>query len=162
LKARLGGPLGSDALRGKLAVAAIQRDGFATNTVDGQDDGDLKSIAWRGTLAYTPTDSSHISLSFDGKRDRPDTSRSPVRMTSVTGFPDPVGAPLSATTFAPATDPYRVDVNAHDLSDLSAWGVTLKAGVELSDAWSVESITSYRDMDFDLNLDTDGSPLPIL
>jgi iron complex outermembrane receptor protein len=161
LKARLGGPV-SDDLRAKVAVAAIQRDGFATNTVDGQDDGDLQSIAWRGALAYTPSDTTRISLTFDGKRDRPDTSRSPVRETSVTGFADPVGAPASPTTFAPATDPYRVDVNAHNLSDLTAWGVTLKAGVELSDAWSIESITSYRDMDFDLVLDTDGSPLPIL
>jgi iron complex outermembrane receptor protein len=48
------------------------------------------------------------------------------------------------------------------MSDMSAWGVTLKAGVDLSDAWSIESITSYRDMDFDLALDTDGTPLPIL
>ncbi len=161
LKARLGGALGDD-LRGKIAVAAIQRDGFATNTVDGADDGDTQSVAWRGTLAYTPTDSTRVSLTFDGKRDRPDTSRSPVRETSVTGFADPVGAPFSPTTFPPATNPYRVDVNANDMSDLSAWGVTLKAGVDLSDAWSIESITSYRDMDFDLALDTDGSPLPIL
>lgn len=161
LKARLGGPF-SDDLRGKIAVAAIQRDGFATNTVDGQDDGDTQSIAWRAALAYTPTDNTRVSLTFDGKRDRPDTSRSPVRETSVTGFADPVGAPFSPTTFPAATDPYRVDVNANDMSDLSAWGVTLKAGVDLSDAWSVESITSYRDMEFDLTLDTDGSPLPIL
>ena len=161
LKARLGGPFGDD-LRGKIAVAAIQRDGYATNTVDGQDDGDTQSIAWRGTLAYTPTDNTRISLSVDGKRDRPDTSRSPVRETSVTGFADPVGAPFTPTTFPAATNPYRVDVNANDMSDLTAWGVTLKAGVDLSDAWSLESITSYRDMDFDLALDTDGSPLPIL
>lgn len=162
LKARLGGPLGSDDLRGKIAVAAIQRDGYAINDVDGADDGDTKSVAWRAALAYTPGDHTRISLTFDGKRDRPDTSRSPVRETSVTGFADPVGAPLSPTTFAPATNPYRVDVNANDMSDMSAWGVTLKAGVDLSDAWSIESITSYRDMDFDLALDTDGTPLPIL
>ena len=27
---------------------------------------------------------------------------------------------------------------------------------------TLESITAWRDLDFDLNLDTDGSPLPIL
>lgn len=132
------------------------------SSVHDADDGDTKSVAWRAALAYTPGDHTRISLTFDGKRDRPDTSRSPVRETSVTGFADPVGAPLSPTTFAPATNPYRVDVNANDMSDMSAWGVTLKAGVDLSDAWSIESITSYRDMDFDLALDTDGTPLPIL
>lgn len=161
LKARLGGPLVEDVLRGKIAVSAINRSGFATNS-DGEDDGDTKSLAWRGTLAFTPTDRLRVSLSVDGKRDRPDTSRSPVRETSVTGFADPIGAPTSPTTFAPATDPYRVDVNANRMSDLTAYGVALKAGFELSDAWSIESITSYREMDFDLTLDTDGSPLPIL
>jgi iron complex outermembrane receptor protein len=161
LKARLGGPMG-DHLRGKIAVSATQREGFATNTVDGQDDGDTESVAWRAALAYVPSDTARISLTFDGKRDRPDTSRSPVRETPVTGFPDPVGAPFSPVTFEPATDPYRVDVNANHLSDLDSWGATLKAGVDLSDAWSLESITAYREMDFDLALDTDGSPLPIL
>ncbi|MGH8239484.1 MAG: TonB-dependent receptor, partial [Steroidobacteraceae bacterium] len=162
LKARLGGPLVDDVLRAKLAVSAIQRSGFATNLHGGEDDGDTQSLAWRGTLAYTPTDRTRWSLTFDGKRDRPDTSRSPVRETPVTGFADPVGAPASPTTFARATDPYRIDVNANRLSDLDAYGLTLKGGFDISDAWSAESITSYREMDFDLALDTDGTPLPIL
>lgn len=162
LKARLGGPLVKDVLRGKIAVSAIHRSGFATNLDDGEDDGDTQSLSWRGVLAFTPTDRMRVSLIFDGKRDRPDTSRSPVRETSVTGFADPVGAPTSPTTFAPATDPYQVDVNANRLSDLDAYGIALKATVDISDTWSLESITSYREMDFDLNLDTDGTPLPIL
>lgn len=162
LKARLGGPLVKDVLRGKIAVSAVHRSGFATNLDDGEDDGDTQSLSWRGALAFTPTDRIRVSLTFDGKHDRPDTSRSPVRETSVTGFADPVGAPTSPTTFAPATDPYQVDVNANRLSDLSAYGLALKAGFDLSDVWSIESITSYREMDFDLNLDTDGTPLPIL
>src|SRR5690606_20252777 len=66
------------------------------------------------------------------------------------------------TTFAPASNPYHIDVNSNQLSDLTAYGLTLKAGYELNDAWSIESITANREMDFDLILDTDGSPLPIL
>jgi iron complex outermembrane recepter protein len=162
LKASLGGPIAADSLLGKVAVSATHRSGYATNLSDGEDDGDTQSLAWRGTLAYTPTDDVRVSLTVDGKRDRPDTSRSPVRETSVTGFADPVGAPLTSTTFAPASNPYRVDVNANRLSDLDAYGLTLKAGVDLSDAWTIESITAYREMDFDLTLDTDGTPLPIL
>src|SRR5258708_243411 len=47
LKARIGGPLVGDTLKAKLAVAAIDRDGFATNTFNGRDDGDTRSLAWR-------------------------------------------------------------------------------------------------------------------
>lgn len=162
LKARLGGPLVEGVLRGKIAVSALQRSGFATNLHDGEEDGDTHSLAWRGTLAYAPTVNLRVSLSADGRRDRPDSSRSPVRETSVTGFADPVGAPFTPMTFAPAADPYRVDVNANRFSNLSADGLTLKASLKISDAWSLESINAYRRMDFDLALDTDGTPLPVL
>jgi iron complex outermembrane receptor protein len=162
LKARIGGPLAGDTLKAKLAVAAINRDGFATNTFNGRDDGDTRSLAWRAAVAYDPTPRLHVSLTVDGKRDRPDTSRSPVRETPVTGFPDPIGAPTSTTTFPASTDPGKVDVNANGLSNLTSKGVALKGRFGLSDYWSLESISAYRKTDFDLKLDTDGTPLPIL
>lgn len=162
VKARIGGPLVEDVLNAKLAIAATHRGGFADNTVDGEDDGDTKSFAWRAAFLYTPSDDLDLLLSFDGKVDRPDTSRSPVRETPVVGFADPVGDPFTPTVFPPAADPFVVDVNANGLSDLTAYGLTLKANWRISPTWSVESITSYREMDFDLNLDTDGSPLAIL
>ncbi len=162
LKGRVGGPLVDGRLRGKIAVAATSRDGYATNLADGRRDGDTESIAARAALLFTPGDTVDILFSIDGKFDRPDTSRSPVRETSLTGFADPVGAPSSPTLFAPNADPFEVDVNANGLSDLSSYGATLKVNWYPSAAWSLESISAYRKMDFDLNLDTDGSPLPIL
>lgn len=161
-KGRIGGPVAGDTLRAKFAISAIDRDGFASNIHTGQDDGDTHSLAWRGALAYTPTDRLNVSLILDGKRDRPDTSRSPVRETPVTGFADPVGAPASPTTFPASTNPDNVDVNANGLSNLSADGLALKAHFAVSDRWALDSVTSYRKMNFDLKLDTDGTPLPIL
>lgn len=164
LKGRIGGPLVDGVLRGKVAFAATHRSGFADNVVgdEVEDDGGTQSFAWRTSLLYTPTEDLDIFFSFDGKLDRPDTSRSPVRETPVIGFPDPVNAPFSPTTFPPNADPFEVNVNANQFSDLTAFGLTLKANWQLSPAWSVESITAYRTMDFDLALDTDGTPLPIL
>lgn len=162
VKGRIGGPLKDDLLRGKFAFSANQRDGYAKNLHDGKDDGDLKSFAWRGSLLFTPRDDLDITLSVDSRRDRPDTSRSPIRETAVFGFADPVGAPSTLSEFAPSTNPFRPDVNANKLSDLTAYGFTLKATWQISPDWALESISAYREMEFNLNLDTDGSPLPIL
>jgi iron complex outermembrane receptor protein len=162
LKGRIGGPLAGRALTGKIAVAAANRDGYATNLVTGADDGDQSSLAWRAALAYTPGDRFELLFSVDGKRARPDSSRSPVRETSVAGFADPVGAPTTMTVFAPSNDPYGVGVNANGWSDLTSDGLTLKAGWTWPSGWSLESITGYRQMGFDLILDTDGTPLPVL
>lgn len=158
VRGRIGGALVPDVLRGKIAFSATRRDGFNTNSITGEDDGDLKSFSGRAALSYTPTDRVEFLLSIDGKIDRPDTSRSPVRETPITGTPDGI----TTVTFPASLDPFAVDVNANGRSDLSAFGISLKSTYELSDAVTLEGITSFRTLDFGLNLDTDGSPLPIL
>lgn len=157
LKGRIGGPLVDGVLRGKVAFAASRRDGFNTNLFTGQDDGDQRSFSGRASLSYTPTDKLEFLLSIDGRLERPDTSRNPTRETSVTGAP----TVLTRQTFQP-TAPFVVDVNANDRSNISAFGATLKTRYKISDAWGFESITAYRSFDFDLALDTDGSPLRLL
>ncbi|MBB5517353.1 TonB-dependent receptor [Amphiplicatus metriothermophilus] len=162
VKGRIGGPLAPGVLRGKAAFSASRRDGYNVNLFDGEDDGDLKSFSGRGALLYTPSDDFEFLLSLDGKIDRPDTSRSPVRETAIAGAPDPVGAPATIVVFPQSGDPYEVDVNANGLSDLTAFGVSLTSRWNASETVTIESISSVRTMDFDLNLDTDGAPLPIL
>ncbi len=162
VKGGLGGPIVPDVLRGKAAFSYTRRKGFAENTVDGEDDGDIKSFSGRGSLLFTPSEQVEFLLSVDGKVDRPDTSRSPVRETPITGAPDPVGMPATLVTYPAASDPYVVDVNANGLSDLTGFGAALTSRWKATDSLTIEAITSYRTIDFDLNLDTDGSPLPIL
>lgn len=158
LKASLGGPLIDDTLNGKVAFAYSARDGYANNTVDGQDDGDQNSLSGRVALDWKPSDRLQVLFNVDGKRDRPDTSRSPVRETAITGA-TPRGV---LVTYPAATDPYVVDVNANGLSDLTAFGASMTLRYLASDAVTIEAITAHRDLDFDLNLDVDGSLLPIL
>ena len=85
LKGRIGGPLIDDKLFAKAAFSFQRRDGFNHNLFTGKDDGDLRSFSGRGALLFTPTDRLEFLLSVDGKIDRPNTSRSPVRQTSITG-----------------------------------------------------------------------------
>lgn len=161
VKGRLSGPISAGTLAGNVAFAYSRRDGYNANLADGRDDGDFQSVAGRGSLLWTPSDDVEFYLSVDGRIDRPDTSRSPVRETSITGAPDPTD-PTLIVTLPASGDPYSVDVSANRLSDLTAFGAALTGKWRASDSLTLESITSFRTLDFDLNLDTDGSPLPIL
>lgn len=160
LKGRIGGPIIADTLRGKIAFSATRRDGFNHNAFTGEDDGDIKTFSGRGSLLYTPSETVEFLLSVDGRIDRPDTSRNPVRETSAPAAPDPSDPSLIITL--PANEPFQVDVNAGGLSDISAIGASLTSRWKASDAITVESIGSYRTFDFNLNLDTDGTPFPLL
>lgn len=155
-KGRVSGPL-TDTLKGKIAYAWQRRDGFNDNSFTGRDDGDVRSISARASLLFEPTSSIEFLLSGDLKIDRPDTSRSPVLETPITGF---TGGAL--VTFPASEDSYRVDTNANGLSDQTGYGFSLTSRWTASDRVTIESITAYRHFDFDLNLDTDGSRLPIL
>lgn len=158
LKGRVGGPLAEGVLNGKFAFSATQRDGYNTNSVTGEDDGDVESLSGRAALLFTPTDNLEFLLSADAKQERPDTSRSPSRLTPIS-----VASDTGEIIMLPASaDEYTVDVNANGLSDLTAWGLSLTSHWQATEAVAFESITSYREMDFDLNLDTDGSPFPVL
>lgn len=161
-KGRLSGPLSEGKVNAKGAFAYSQREGFNTNAFTGEDDGDVDSLTGRVGLYFTPNDVFELDLTLDARRERPDTSRNPSRRTSVTGIPDPVNAPTELQTFPAADNPFAVDVNAGGLSDIDAFGITARASLQANEAWELESITSFRSFDFELNLDTDGSPLRLL
>lgn len=161
-RGRVSGPLVEGVLRAKAAVSFTSRDGYNSNAFTGQDDGDQQTLSGRLGLYYTPNEDIDIALTFDGRRDRPDTSRSPALTTPATGFSDISTFPPTSQTFQVPGNPFDVNANANGLSDIDAYGITLQAGWQITEALRLDSITSYRGFDFDLKLDTDGTPLPLL
>ncbi|GIW56033.1 MAG: hypothetical protein KatS3mg082_2437 [Nitrospiraceae bacterium] len=160
-RARISGRL-TGGLKGKLAIAYRGRGGFNRNAFTGRRDGVLNRLSWRAGFYYEPHSDLQLTLTVDGRIDRPDTSRSPVRRKALVAFPDPFADPTNATLFPPATDNYLVETNANDFSDITTLGVALKAEWQLADDWALEAISAWRTFDFDLELDTDGSPLPVV
>ena len=167
VNARISGPLNeTGAVKGKLALSVIQRNGFSRNVTEGGRDGDTKTVAWRGALVYEPNINMRFEVATDGKNENPDRSLTPVRRTSLTAFPDPAGAPGSPVTFLPTNDAfgsdYVVEGTANDFAELSTYGITLKGRWDFSESWFLESVTSYRSLSWDFQLDADNSPLPVL
>lgn len=161
-KGSVGGTLVDNLVRGKVAFSATEQDGFSRNSFLGGRDGDTESYALRGSLLFTPHDDLDVTFTADYKRSRPDTSRSPVRVTDLVAFEDPFGAPDVPTVFGPNEKHFVVETNANGLNHLTSYGFTTKVDWRPSPSWTLESITAYREMEFNLTLDTDGSPLPVL
>ena len=75
VNARVSGPLNGDrTLKGKIAISLTRRDGFSRNAALGGRDGDTRMGAGRATLLYEPGNDLEISLSVDGKVERPKRS----------------------------------------------------------------------------------------
>ena len=146
----IGGALIGDTLLAKAAVSLSRREGYSENAnLNGLSDGDKDQVAGRLAFAYRPSADFVMRLNLDASRDRPRTSRTPARATSVFGaFP--------ATT----SDPFRVDADFNDRNDLDTRGVSLSADWNVSDKVTLKSITAYRTMDYDAHLDLDATPLP--
>ncbi|MEO1188537.1 MAG: TonB-dependent receptor, partial [Pseudomonadota bacterium] len=143
------GPIAGNNVLGKAAVAYLSRDGYADNTVDGQDDGDRNTLAWRGSILAHLSDNFRIQLTADGSSDTPDTSRTPNRETAVFG------------AFPRSEDPFSVDADFNGLSDLSVRGISARATWDVSDTLSLVSTTAYREMEYDANLDLDATGAPL-
>ncbi|MBW8303588.1 MAG: TonB-dependent receptor [Brevundimonas sp.] len=146
-----GGALNNDAtLLGKAAVSLSRRDGYSDNAFNGMDDGDKDQVAGRVSLEYRPTDAFSVRLNVDASRDRPDTSRTPARATSVFGlYPDTMA------------DPFKVDADFNDLNNLDTFGAALTSDWVVSDLWSFKSVTAWRSMDYASHLDLDATPLAL-
>ncbi|WP_417470464.1 TonB-dependent receptor [Maricaulis sp.] len=157
-RARVSGELSEDQVAGKLALFYSSRDGYATNEVDGSDDGDVNRISGRAGLLFTPSDHLEFELTLDASQDSPDTSRTPARATEVAGFEPGTG---TLVQFPAQSDPYQIRASFNDLDDLSSLGLSGRLRWQLNDALALTSITAWREMSYDSNLDLDGTEMEI-
>jgi iron complex outermembrane recepter protein len=155
-------PLVTDKLALSLAGVYDKRDGTVTDPLTGRKYNDRNSQAVRGILRAKPTDRLELILSGDYERQR-------TRPTL--GYPT---APLIQTDFltgahviVPAYPygPYDYKASTGLAPDqgqrLDHWGVSLTANYELSDMFSLTSITAYRHLVPDYYLDFDATQVQV-
>ena len=145
VKGTINVPLVADKLLAKAAFARSRRDGFSDNLATGDDDGDKDLWAGRLALELRPSEGLSFRLNADLSKDSPDTSRTPARATSVLGV-----AP-------PNDDPFENEADFNGRNDLKTAGLSLVSTWEASDALTLKSITAYREMDYDTELDLDAT-----
>ena len=144
-------PLVADKLALSVAGQWDKRDGLVTDPLTGRRYNDRDSLTGRAILRAKPAERVELSLAGDYTRQR---------NALTLGYPT---APLGGIRPVPASPYGDYDFRAStsfrgdEGQRLDHWGLSLTANVELSDIFSLTSITAYRKLRPDLFIDIDAS-----
>jgi iron complex outermembrane receptor protein len=147
-KAAVGGPFaGSQALRGRVAIASLHRDGFGENRITDAPVTDKEILAARATLGAWLSDDFDLQFNIDWMDDQ-----SGVR-----------GAQMLAPNFAapgvlPLDDRYDVRNGMPNVNDTSMFGASVVANYRLNDSWRFKYVLARRESDTETNIDFDTLP----
>ncbi|WP_363797319.1 TonB-dependent receptor [Lysobacter firmicutimachus] len=145
VKAAIGGPIGGDdALRGRISVASLNRDGFGKNVVTGQDVSDKEVLALRGSLGAYVSDDLDIQFAFDWMDDQ-----SGVRGAKM----------LTPNRFAPGQAPlddrYDVRNGMPNVNDTTIKGASATVNWRANEDWAFKYVIAKRESDTETNIDFD-------
>ncbi len=149
------GPLGASGLAANVGVSHKQRDGYINVTYPDNAQGKLNDedrLKIQSALTWAPSEELSIELTMDYfTGDETPPTHKPSGQTS-TG-----GAPPASLTPTHINDPWRVALStAPDFHEENG-GANIKLEWQINQNSRLSSISSYRQLDFDLLADTDYS-----
>jgi iron complex outermembrane receptor protein len=159
LKGAVSGPI-SDTLAAGVAVMRSKRDGFVEDRNDSREYNDRDSVGGRAALAFTPSSNVRIDLTADVSKDdsklnvgRPVNNLSTFSGTTLV-VTDPVGS--GSYDWRGATTP-----GLPNSTEMTHWGLSGTAAIDLTDQLTLRSITAYRELDTDDFIDIDATEFEI-
>lgn len=174
VKGNISGPIIGDTLLGSFGALYRQRDGIQENTFDGEEFWDQDVSAYRGSLVWNATDNLRVKLAGDYFKDD-----SNPRLPNRSGVDAATMAQLDFFTnganqfLAPGTgllqspndvslpsDPDEVSTEQGELLsqfEIEAMTLALTIDWDITDRWSLKSITAQRNIDHVQPFDFDGS-----
>lgn len=151
----LSGALVPGKLRGKLAFASLQRDGFGTNRLTGRDVSDKDTTALRAAFDWLASESVKVHLSYDRTED--DAEPKGYRRLAA----NPLCPLLLGRACPPLDSNFDTESGLAPLNSTDAEGSSLTVDWAISDPWQFKSITAYRKSDSENNIDFDTTPARI-
>jgi outer membrane receptor protein involved in Fe transport len=139
------------------------RDGYIGNLLGGGDFNSVDTGAIRGTFHWAP--SSRVTVDIFGNYQEDNPHGTSFKSTSFTPTDPVTGAVLgdrSANSGAALAPGAGFEGGAPLGLDRQVWGVTGIVRAELSDRWTLTSISAYREFDGVEILDADGISLPVI
>jgi iron complex outermembrane receptor protein len=154
-RANFAGALIPGKLRGKLAVASLQHEGYGTNLFTGRDVSDRKTVAARGGLDWLVSDDVKVAFSLDVSRDDAEPK----------GYQRLAANPLCplflGRTCPPNDSRWDTQSGLAPVNGTDSLGASMVISWDMNDAWLFKSITAYRESDSDNNIDFDTTPARI-
>jgi iron complex outermembrane recepter protein len=165
LTGKVTGPLGSQALLGRLSVSSRRREGWQENLVIGGDrQHDDSNDSLRAKLLYTAAENLQWYLGFDFSNDElnstgriPVVGRVPVEVLDAQGEPQgELRLPTDIFTDL-GGDSRHATNGVEGFTDRTIWGLTSRVTLDRND-YRFTSITGYRDSTFEWLEDSTGLP----
>jgi iron complex outermembrane recepter protein len=147
VKAAVGTARSDSMIRGRIAVASLNRDGFGENIRTGQDVSDKEILAMRASVGVFPSETFDVKLTYDWINDQ--SGARGAQMLAPNRF---------APTAAPLDSRYDVRSGMLNVNDLEMKGASLTMSWYPGDYWAFKSITAFRDSDSETNIDFDTLP----
>ncbi|WP_036168514.1 TonB-dependent receptor [Noviluteimonas dokdonensis] len=155
-KAGIGGGLGgNDALRARVAVADMHRNGFGENLVTGDDVSDKDVTAFRLSVGAFVTDDFDLQFNVDhvddtsGVRAAQMLAPNPFAPSIFAPNPNaPENAPLVANRF-------DVRNGMPNINDTTMLGMSVTANYKFNDDWTFKYVWAKRESDTETNIDFD-------
>ena len=155
LKGAASGPV-TDTLAVGFAVMRSKRDGYVEDANDSRDYNDKDSVGGRAAVAFTPSDRIRIDLTADFSHD--DASLQvgrPVNdLNSLFGVPLPVNNEIGTGSYDWRG---QASPGLPNSTKLTHYGFAGTAALDLTDALTLKSITSWRKLKTDDYVDIDAS-----
>lgn len=155
LKGAVSGPVAPTLAAGISGMFA-HRDGYVEDRVLDRDYNDKDTVAVRGALAFTPTESARIDISADYSRDEAalNVGRPVNDLVTFSGTILPVEDPVGSGKYDWTG---RTTPGLPNSTKLTHYGVSATGTIDLSDTLSFKSITAYRNLNTDDYIDIDAT-----
>ena len=147
VRAAASGSVGDGALRGRLAVASLNRDGYGDNLFSGQQVSDKEILAARGQLGAYVNDNLDIQFAFDWMDDQSGVRGA--KMLAPNRF---------APGFAPLDSRYDIRSGMPNVNDTDMKGLSTTVNWRVNDDWAVKYVLAKRESDTETNIDFDTLP----
>ncbi len=165
LKLMLNGPL-SDSILGRVNILSKDRDGHIRNLhADHGDAGGDESLAAVAKLAIDFSDAVSMMISADFNDS--ETGGNPLVTFDTDTLYDPE-ARYTALGDGDAergrqimADPFTINNNSPDFYNFEQWGIVADLTWQLSDNWTLKSLTSARGWEQEFGLDIDSTPASV-
>jgi iron complex outermembrane receptor protein len=152
-KAALGGSIGGpdSGLRARVSVASMNRDGFGTNLLNGQEVSDKEINAARFQLGAYAGDDLDFQFALDWLDDQ-----SGVRGAKMLA-PNPL-----APAYPPLDDRYDIRSGMPNVNDTTMKGASATVNWRPNDNWVFKYVIAKRESDTETNIDFDTTPLKLV
>lgn len=147
VRAAASGSVGDGALRGRLAVASLNRDGYGDNLFSGQEVSDKEILAMRGQLGAYVNDNLDIQFAFDWMDDQSGVRGA--KMLAPNRF---------APGFAPLDDRYDIRSGMPNVNDTDMKGISSTVNWRINEDWAIKYVLAKRESDTETNIDFDTLP----